>query len=64
MTYSVKEILENSEKLYGEKTAFSFFAKDGERKNISYNQFKSDVDNFSVSLLYKYNLRQRAALTP
>lgn len=48
---NLKEMLNQSAALYGEKSAFLLNKKNGEFDSISYSQFKEDVDAFGTALL-------------
>jgi len=48
---NLKEMLNQSATLYGDKAAFLINNKDGHFDNISYSQFKQDVDSFGTALL-------------
>lgn len=48
---NLKEMLNHSSALYGEKSAFLINKKNGEFDSISYSQFKEDVDAFGTALL-------------
>lgn len=48
---NLKEMLNQSAALYGEKAAFFINNKNGQFDIISYSQFKEDVDSFGTALL-------------
>lgn len=48
---NLKEMLDQSTKLYGDKAAFLLNNKNGYTNNISYSQFKADVDAFGTALI-------------
>jgi long-chain acyl-CoA synthetase len=56
---SLKDMLEQSEKLFSEKAAFSVKQSDQTYKPVNYKNFKSDIDSLGTAFIKKLGLKDK-----